>query len=82
MKHKYERVYGRIQIGDKKIEIRKNLKEYILMYCKSSVKNFNKKAKLFKNTNIDVIIKQCKDLFDLELTKEQLLYSTNFKSNL
>tara|TARA_Y100000817_G_C16704084_1_gene476230 strand:- start:78 stop:323 length:246 start_codon:yes stop_codon:yes gene_type:complete len=81
MKSKYERIYE-TQIGNKKIEIRKNLKEYILMYCKSSVKNFNKKAKLIKDGNIEMIIKYCKDLFDLDLTKEQLLYSTNFKNNL
>ena len=81
MKSKYERIYE-TQIGNKKIEIRKNLKEYILMYCKSSVKNFNKKAKLIKDGNIEMIIKYCKDLFQLDLTKEQLLYSTNFKNNL
>jgi len=81
MKSKYVRLFKR-KIGNKTIQIRKNRREYILMYCKTTVKNFNKKAKLFKNTNIDMIIKRCKDLFDLELTKEQVLYSTNFKNNL
>ena len=81
MKSKYIRLF-KTEIGNKKIEIRKNLKEYILMYCKTSVKNFNKKAKLIKDGNIEMIIKYCKDLFDLDLTKEQLLYSTNFKNNL
>ena len=50
------------------------------MYCKATVKNFSKKAKLIKTSNIEAIIKCCKDLFDLEITKEQLLYSTNFKN--
>jgi len=81
MKSTYLRLFE-TQIGDKNIQIRKNRREYILMYCKSSVKNFNKKAKLIKKSNIEAIIKCCKDLFDLEITKEQLLYSTAFKNNL
>ena len=81
MKSKYVRLF-KTEIGNKKIQIRKNRREYILMYCKTTVKNFNKKAKLIKKSNIEAIIKCCKDLFDLELTKEQLLYSTNFKNNL
>ena len=81
MKYKYERIYQEF-VGDKEIQIRKNRREYILMYCKTTVKNFSKKAKLIKKSNIEAIIKCCKDLFDLEITKEQLLYSTNFKNNL
>ena len=81
MKSKYVRLF-KTEIGNKKIQIRKNRKEYILMYCKTTVKNFSKKAKLIKDSNIEAIIKCCKDLFDLEITKEQLLYSTNFKNNL
>ena len=81
MKSKYERIYE-TQIGNKKIQIRKNRKEYILMYCNSSVKNFNKKAKLIKDSNIETIISFCKKLFNLNLTKQDLLYSTAFISNL
>ena len=81
MKSKYERIYE-TQIGNKKIQIRKNRKEYILMYCNSSVKNFNKKAKLIKDSNVETIISYCKKLFNLNLTKEELQYSTAFRSNL
>ena len=81
MKNKYERLY-KAQIGDKKIQIRKNHKEYILMYCKTTVKDFNKKAKLIKDSNIETIIECCKELFNLNLSKKELLYSTNFKNNL
>ena len=81
MKSKYERIYE-TQIGNKKIQIRKNRKEYILMYCNSSVKNFNKKAKLIKDSNVETIISYCKKLFNLNLTKQDLLYSTAFISNL
>ena len=81
MKSKYERIYE-TQIGNKKIQIRKNRKEYILMYCNSSVKNFNKKAKLIKDSNVETVISYCKKLFNLNLTKQDLLYSTAFISNL
>ena len=81
MKNKYERLYE-TQIGNKKIEIRKNLKEYILMYSKTTVKDFNKKAKLIKDANVETIIECCKKLFDLSLTKDDLLYSTALRSNL
>ena len=81
MKNKYERLYE-TQIGNKKIEIRKNLKEYILMYSKTTVKDFNKKAKLIKDANVETIIAACKKLFNLELTKKQLRYSTVFMNNL
>ena len=72
MKIKYKRLYN-AHIGDRKIQIRKNKKEFILMYCKETVKDFNKKAKLIKDSNVDIIIKCCKDLFNLNITKEQLL---------
>ena len=81
MKSKYERLYE-TQIGNKKIQIRKNSKEYILMYCKTTVKDFNKKAKLIKDSNIETIIECCKELFNLNLSKEQLRYSTAFIDNL
>ena len=81
MKSKYERLYE-TQIGNKKIQIRKNSKEYILMYCKTTVKDFNRKAKIIRDSNIEEIIECCKELFNLELTKEQLRYSTAFLSNL
>ncbi|MBI45685.1 MAG: hypothetical protein CMG66_05945 [Candidatus Marinimicrobia bacterium] len=76
MKSKYEKLF-KARIGDKKIEIRKNKQEYILMYCKSTIKNFNKKAKRV-NGNIESIIESCKELFDLNITKKQLSYSTSF----
>ena len=81
MKSKYIRLF-KTEIGNKKIQIRKNRKEYILMYCNSSVKNFNKKAKLIKDSNVETIISYCKKLFNLNLTKQDLLYSTAFISNL
>ena len=77
MKSKYKRLY-KTQIGNNKIQIRKNHKEYILMYCKTSVKDFSKKAKLIKDANVEIIIGACKDLFNLDITKEQLRYSTNY----
>tara|TARA_B100002052_G_C15876075_1_gene597047 strand:- start:2279 stop:2524 length:246 start_codon:yes stop_codon:yes gene_type:complete len=81
MKSKYQKLFKK-EIGNKKIEIRKNRKEYILMYCKTSVKDFNKKAKLIKDSNVETIISYCKKLFNLNLTKEELQYSTAFRSNL
>ncbi len=81
MKSKYIRLF-KTEIGNKKIQIRKNRKEYILMYCQSSVKDFNKKAKLIKDSNVETIISYCKKLFNLNLTKQDLLYSTAFRSNL
>ena len=81
MKSKYVRLI-KTQIGNIIIEIRKNRKEYILMYCKTSVKDFNKKAKLIKDSNVETIISYCKKLFNLNLTKEELKYSTAFRSNL
>ena len=81
MKNKYERLY-KAEIGNNKIQIRKNRKEYILMYCKTTVKDFNKKAKLIKDSNIETIIECCKELFNLNLSKEQLRYSTAIKDNL
>ena len=81
MKSKYEELF-KTQIGDKKIQIRKNHSEYILMYCKTTVKDFNRKAKIIRDSNIETIIECCKELFNLELTKEQLRYSTAFLSNL
>ncbi len=80
MKSKYVRLF-KTEVGDKKIQIRKNRKEYILMYCKSSVKDFNKKAKLIKDSNVETIISYCKKLFNLNLTKKELQYSTSFRSN-
>ena len=71
MKSKYERLYE-TQIGNKKIQIRKNSKEYILMYCKTTVKDFNRKAKIIRDSNIEEIIDCCKELFNLNLSKEQL----------
>ena len=71
MKSKYERLYE-TQIGNKKIQIRKNSKEYILMYCKTTVKDFNRKAKIIRDSNIEEIIECCKELFNLNLSKEQL----------
>ena len=76
MKSKYKSVF-KTHIGNKVIEIRKNQQEYILMYCKSSIKNFNKKAKRIKEGSIRNIIKHCSDLFDLNITKEQLGYFRN-----
>ena len=81
MKSTYLRIF-KAQIGDKNIQIRKNRKEYILMYCKTTVKDFNRKAKIIRDSNIETIIECCKELFNLELTKEQLRYSTAFLSNL
>ena len=81
MKSKYERLYE-TQIGNKKIQIRKNSKEYILMYCKTTVKDFNRKAKIIRDSNIEEIIECCKELFNLNLSKEQLTYSTAFTDNL
>ena len=81
MKSKYLRLF-KTEIGNKKIQIRKNRKEYILMYCKTTVKDFNKKAKLIKDANVETIIECCKKLFDLSLTKDDLLYSTALRSNL
>ena len=81
MKSKYLRLF-KTEIGNKKIQIRKNRKEYILMYCKTTVKDFNKKAKLIKDANVETIIAACKKLFNLELTKKQLRYSTVFMNNL
>ena len=48
------------------------------MYCKTTVKDFNRKAKLIKDDNLDIIIKYCRELFNLNITKEQLSYSTNY----
>ena len=76
MKSKYKSVF-KTHIGNKVIEIRKNQQEYILMYCKSSIKNFNKKAKRIKDNSIETILNNCKTLFNLNITKEQLGYSTN-----
>lgn len=81
MKSKYLRLF-KTEIGNKKIQIRKNRKEYILMYCKTTVKDFNKKAKLIKDANVETIIAACKKLFNLSLTKDDLLYSTALRSNL
>ena len=77
MKSKYESLF-KTQIGNKIVEIRKNQEEYILMYCKPTIKNFNKKAKRIKDSSIETILKYCRDLFNLNITKEQLRYSTNY----
>ena len=45
MKSAYLRLF-KAQIGDKNIQIRKNSKEYILMYCKTTVKDFNQSIEL------------------------------------
>ena len=66
MKSKYERLY-KAQIGDKKIQIRKNRKEYILMYCKTTVKDFSRKAKRINDSNVETIIRYCRELFNLNL---------------
>ena len=71
MKSKYIRLF-KTEIGNKRIQIRKNRKEYILMYCKTTVKDFNRKAKIIRDSNIEEIIECCKELFNLNLSKEQL----------
>ena len=72
MKSKYESIYKTYK-DDKVIEIRKNQQEYILMYCKSSIKNFNKKAKRIKDVSIKNIIKYCRDLLGVNITKETII---------
>ena len=71
MKSKYRELF-KAQIGNNKIQIKKNHKEYILMYCKNTVKDFDKKAKRIKDINVESIIKYCKELFDIELSKDKL----------
>ncbi len=72
MKSKYTILFQE-QFNDTVIQIRKNNKEYILMYCKNSVKDFDRKAKRIRDIDINTIIKRCHILFDINITKDILL---------
>ena len=71
MKSKYTILFQQNQ-NNTEIQIRKNNKEYILMYCKNTVNDFDKKAIRIKDVDIESIIEHCKNIFDIELTKEDL----------